>query len=90
MYFGADFGLLYKEYNNPSLLRVTLPLKNYYPIIEANSFIPDVEHGKLVFIQRRHDPMSEEEETRDVYGYYDNSAVYKFEGDATLDKVRIT
>jgi hypothetical protein len=90
VYFGPDFGLLYKEHNNPNLLRVALPLENKYPIIEANSYIPTVEHGKLVFIQRRHDPMSEEEEARDVYGYYDNSAVYKFVGDATLNKLRIT
>ena len=68
---------------------MTLPLKIDNPIIEANSFIPTAEHGKLVFIQRRHDPMSEEEETRDVYGYYDNSAVYKFEGDSQLNKLRI-
>ena len=33
--------------------------------------------------------MSEEEEGRDVYGYYDNTAVYKFEGDAELNKLRI-
>jgi len=46
--------------------------------------------GKLVFIQRRHDPLSEEEEPRDVYGYFDNTAVYKFEGDAALNKLRIT
>jgi hypothetical protein len=50
VYFGQEFGLLYKEHNNPQLLRVTLPLQNRIPIIEANSFIPTAEHGKLVFI----------------------------------------
>ncbi len=90
VYFGADFGLLFKIHNNAFLYRVTIPLLLTKLDIEPNSFIPTAEHGKLVFIQRRHDPLSEEEEDRDVYGYYDDTAVYKFEADATTNRLRIT
>jgi hypothetical protein len=34
--------------------------------------------------------LSEEEESRDVYGYYDNSAVFKFEGVPETGELKIT
>jgi hypothetical protein len=74
--------------NSAAIYRYTIPYLNVTNLsINTNGYFLASNIVNLKFIQRRLDPMSSANETRDVYGYFDNLNVYKFVGTASNNTI---
>jgi hypothetical protein len=78
IYVGGEFGIVRKQANSAIADRFTLPDLTLKTIaIDPNGFFTNL--AALTFIQRREDIKSDPDETRDIYGFCDNTAIYKFD-----------
>lgn len=90
VYFGEDFGVAFKQDGSSLFYRISLPYLNLQvTVLNPNGFFASDKIALLTLLQRREDPnQTDLTESRDVYGYYDNNFIYRFEANALTDEIK--
>lgn len=89
VYFGEEFGIAFKIANSSLFFRFSVPQLNMATaVLEPNGMFSSENIAFLTLIQRREDPLTPATERRDVYGYFDNNYIYKFEADAVKNEIK--
>ncbi len=91
VFFDKDFGVAVKHYNSANIDRFSVQTMSFTisPSFNTGGYFNAVtDLPSLVMIQRKQDPDNPEEQ-RDVYGFIDNSAIYRITADSVSNSLTV-